>query len=198
LEGTEVKKVSIILPFFGETHLIKNCLENLKSQTLPTQFWDCWIVDNGPPRSAAGREDLLQFISFFPNAYYLQEPKLGPYAARNTGARASDGKFLAFTDADCSASSNWLEEGLNYLNHSEESVWAGHIDLKFSNSKKKNIFELYDYFFTPLSQKDFVNQGYGATANLWVKRSVFFQVGPFREDLFDGGDVEWCFRASSG
>jgi GT2 family glycosyltransferase len=49
-----------------------------------------------------------------------------------------------------------------------------------------------------LQQRDLVvQQGYAATANLWVRSGVVEQVGPFRADLLSSGDLEWGRRAAA-
>jgi hypothetical protein len=50
---------------------------------------------------------------------------------------------------------------------------------------------------TKLSQRDYVEHAsFGATANLFVARPVFDEVGFFRDDLVSGGDYEFGRRAS--
>jgi hypothetical protein len=48
-----------------------------------------------------------------------------------------------------------------------------------------------------LNQPAYAAEGYGATANLFVRRSVFDAVGLFRADVLSLGDREWGKRATS-
>jgi GT2 family glycosyltransferase len=39
--------------------------------------------------------------------------------SRNKGMEYAKGKYIFFTDADCTVSPNWIEEGLRYLEHKD-------------------------------------------------------------------------------
>jgi hypothetical protein len=72
---------------------------------------------------------------------------------------------------------------------------GGNIEMFVVNSAAPSAAELYD-FATGFRQRLCVEwRGYSATANLFARRSVFADVGPFDGSVRAGGDRQWCHRA---
>ena len=121
------------------------------------------------------------------------EASRGSYAARNTGLRHATAPHIAFTDVDCRPRTDWLEQGLRALSTSPRVAGRIHFDPPASPS----VIELVDMgrFFR---QRQYVTEGFAATANLFIRRAVFDIVGGFDEGLRWGGDYELgrrCLRA---
>ena len=81
----------------------------------------------------------------------LSQPGAGPAAARNRGAAAAQGRFLAFTDDDCRPAPEWLDHLAACLKDAPDSIVGG----RTVNALENNIFAaasqalisyLYDYF----------------------------------------------------
>ena len=71
----------------------------------PQDRFEVIVVDDGsePPMDSV--------VSFFRDRLelvLLSQANSGPAAARNTGAAQAKGKFLAFTDDDCTPAPDWL------------------------------------------------------------------------------------------
>ncbi|SVE48038.1 uncharacterized protein METZ01_LOCUS500892, partial [marine metagenome] len=115
------------------------------------------------------------------------------YAARNKAIIRSKGEVLAFTDADCTPAVNWLSQGCKKLIETKASIVAGKIKFTFKDSKP-NIWEYFDAA-GKLNQKYYArNIGFGATANLFVKKLMFDKYGLFLSKLQSGGDYEFGRR----
>jgi GT2 family glycosyltransferase len=65
---------------------------------------ECIVVDDG---SSDGTADLV--ARQFPDCRLLRLPPSGLSAARNAGAAAAAGEWLAFTDDDCEPDAEWLQ-----------------------------------------------------------------------------------------
>jgi glycosyltransferase involved in cell wall biosynthesis len=86
-------KISVIIPTFNRSHLIKRCINSLLSQTLEPD--EIIIVDDG------STDDTRTVVERnFPKiGYYYQENK-GISCARNLGIRMAKYEWLAFLDSD--------------------------------------------------------------------------------------------------
>jgi glycosyltransferase involved in cell wall biosynthesis len=88
--------VSVIVPCFNYGHLLSECLESVRHQSLVE--WECIVVDDGSgdETQAIARGYCLKDARF---AYVHQENR-GPSAARNSGLRRAAGEFIQLLDAD--------------------------------------------------------------------------------------------------
>lgn len=119
----------------------------------------------------------------------------GSYAARNAGLERAGADILAFTDADCRPARDWLERGLEALEREQADLAGGRIDMPLPSTPR--LAELVDVAAN-MDQENYVTRlGFAATANLFVRRAVFDEVGRFNARLVSGGDVELVRRATA-
>jgi cellulose synthase/poly-beta-1,6-N-acetylglucosamine synthase-like glycosyltransferase len=114
-------------------------------------------------------------------------------AVRTIGVSYANAPIIAFTDADCRPSPQWLEEGLRQLSQEHLSMLAGAIIFS-PPEEKRSIVELADSL-TSIQQARLVLRGRAAAANLFIARRVFEAAGTFRSDLQFCGDIEFTERA---
>lgn len=176
--------VSVIVPTFNSCESLKECLQALYCQTYPYSDYEIIVVDN------ASTEDIYSVCKHFPNIQYLKELKRGSYAARNCGIKEASGEILAFTDADCVPSADWIASGVRSLSNAE--LIAGHIQFTF---RYRNAVEYLDSLMH-LNQERYAAMGYAATANAFTWAWVFEKVGLFNDSLLSLGDREWGERVS--
>ena len=176
--------VSVIVPVRNGAATLPACLDGLSAQLIPPR--QTVVVDNG---SDDGSAELAHRHPV--GVHLVYEPRPGSYAARNAGLVAADGEVLAFTDADCVPSPEWLQAGLAALETVD--IAAGHVSPLVSRSP--SIWEKFDAGHHVDQRKYVAESGFGATANLLVRREVFAEVGPFDAALRSGGDREFCRRA---
>ena len=177
--------VSIVVPVFNQWHLLDSLWEALRQQLF--RNFEVLVVDNdaSPAAEPAGLPE---------NARVLRCATPGSYAARNVGIDAAKGTWLVFTDADCVPSREWLSELMSAAaKPSGPAILAGPVQMCAASSDP-NPYELYD-LFRGIPQERYVAEGYAATANLAVHRSVMTQVGLFDPERLSGGDAEFCRRA---
>ncbi len=91
-------RFSVIVPTHNRPRQLRDCLTALAQQEFPRDQYEVIVVDDGsePPVEVPDGVTLLR------------QPNAGPAAARNAGARAARGEWLAFTDDDCAPSPGWL------------------------------------------------------------------------------------------
>jgi glycosyltransferase involved in cell wall biosynthesis len=170
------REISVVVPARCRATDLAGLLGCLEAQTLDRDRFEILIVDDAsdPPLRGALR---------------LDQPS-GSYAARNAGIAAARAPLLAFTDADCLPEPRWLEAGLIALGTAPRA--AGRIEMIGGET----YFERLDRARF-LRQDRYVDEGFGATANLFVRREVFDAIGTFDARLRSGGDAELGRRASA-
>lgn len=196
MESGDVKQegavdISVIIPVYGQPSLHR-CLQSLCQQLSAHLAGEILLVDNNPEPDETLRATCRQY----PEVAYLHEPNPGSYHARNRGIAHADGDTLAFTDVDCVADSNWLSSGLQTLSEGAD-IAAGRVCIRLPVDRKPNAVEQYEARFAFRQAETVSQHGYGVTANLFARRSLFQTLGNFNQDLFSGGDLEWCHRAAT-
>ncbi|MGH9084206.1 MAG: glycosyltransferase [Acidimicrobiales bacterium] len=178
-------RVSVVVPVLDGAGQLPALLDALAAQSGAPPF-EVIVVDNGS-RDATVTRALAHPLG----PRVVEERRRGSYAARNAGIAAARGAILAFTDADCTPSPRWLAAGVEALAHADLVGGA----IRQVRSAHPTIWEAYDAA-TYLDQASLVaDQGVAATANLFVRRSVFDAVGGFDARLRSSGDFELTRRA---
>jgi glycosyltransferase involved in cell wall biosynthesis len=192
--GRTADFVSIIVPIYNGEDGVDHLLAALAAQDYPADRFEIVIVDNG------SRDRTMELVEAFARASPALSVRLvkehdhrGSYAARNKGVSTAKGPILAFTDADCRPVPGWLSAGVGALRrHGVEQV-AGAIEFLFANDQP-NAWERVDSV-VHLRQDLYVrDNGFGATANLFVLADALAKAGGFRQNLQSGGDFEFGQR----
>jgi glycosyltransferase involved in cell wall biosynthesis len=87
-------RISVVTPCYNAERFIGQTIRSVLDQTY--QDFEIIVVDDG---STDGSPQVVQRFSD-PRIRLLSQTNAGPAKARNTGARAATGEFLAFLDAD--------------------------------------------------------------------------------------------------
>jgi glycosyltransferase involved in cell wall biosynthesis len=177
--------VSVIVPVRDDTPGLRELIRHLEAQTLPRAQFEVVVGDDGSePRTL---EPLIEYGHW---VRVESGPPKTSYAARNRAVRAARGDVLAFCDSDCLPEPTWLEEGLLALQQAD--LVAG--EIIFVAPSRPTVWSLLtiDMF---LDQERNVLLARGVTANLFIRRTVFEQVGGFDESFPSGGDYDFVKRA---
>jgi hypothetical protein len=126
--------VSVIVPAYNAELTLAHCLQSLTSLTYPT--FEIIVVDDGST-------DTTSSIALRFSCRLVRFPKnCGVAEARNGGAAVARGEILAFTDADCVVSPDWLALLVEVL--VTESV-AG-VSGGYSRSQRDVLFERLQFY----------------------------------------------------
>jgi len=98
-----VMDVSVVVPARNAAHTIDGCLAALLAQTTPPERYEIIVVDDGS-------SDETREVAERRRVKVLSQGHEGPAAARNRGVAEARGEIVLFTDADCVAAANWLDE----------------------------------------------------------------------------------------
>jgi glycosyltransferase involved in cell wall biosynthesis len=181
-------RCSVIVPVFNHWDLVPELIACLNRQSAGLERFELLLVDNGSDRIPADMP-----MPAFARLLHCATP--GSYSARNEAIRHARGEVLAFTDADCRPAPQWLEQGLACCRDAggADAIVAGEIQMEAADSRM-TPYEMYDIAMG-LPQARFVREGFGATANLFIPRTVVQRVGTFEAGRLTGGDTEFCQRA---
>jgi len=179
---------SVIVPVYEQWDMIAPLIDCLEAQTLSERLFEVILVDNGSTLFAPPQGLPKGF-----RVYRCAKP--GSYAARNYGVRMSAAPWLAFVDADCRPSSNWLAAFHEAVATPSmvDCLFAGRVQVP-TRQGAANRYEIYDSL-KGIPQALYVEKGYAAAANLLAPRALFERLGGFDETRFSGGDADFCRRA---
>ncbi|MCC6485820.1 MAG: glycosyltransferase [Armatimonadetes bacterium] len=165
-------RVSVVIPAYNSWPLLEICLRKLGEQTLPHDQYEVIVVDDaGSDKTSTEVEQLARRVGFSMRCIRHQV-NAGPGAARNTGIQASSAEVVALVDADTEPYSTWLEEGLKAIEGFD--VAEGYTEIGSEE------------LITPFThQTQNVSPGGFPTCNMFLRRSVFREVGLFDTRFYD-------------
>lgn len=169
--------VSIIVVVLNMEKTIGACLSSLESLNYPRDRFEIIVVDGG---STDRTPEICQEF----DVHFIVEKRRGRGLARNVGIAHSQGEIIAFIDADCEASKDWLS--LHVASHREELVGAvggAVINPYLGVSGKPAILSHFEYF-AEFDEKSRRRHMYHVpTCNASFKRKILLGVGCFDEEL---------------
>ena len=187
-QESDLPTVSVIIPAYNAQDNIAPLIESLLNQKYPNDLLEIIVVDNN------SNDQTREIVRRFPVTLLEKTDIQSSYAARNEGIKNAAGDCLAFIDADCIATDFWVAEGINALISESADLAAGKVEFYFS--KEKTAAEMYDSITQMQSQKTVTEKKAAATANIFVKASLFQQIGFFPE-VTSGADVAWTKKATN-
>lgn len=112
------KILSIIIPAYNEQQLISDCLDSVLNQTTDPALYEIVVIDNNST-------DQTATIAQNKGVRVEREQKKGYVHAIRKGVEVSEGKFLAFIDADCRAPVSWVSKILRNFEGKPDIVAVG-------------------------------------------------------------------------
>src|SRR5579862_843874 len=179
-------QVSVVVPTYNRRDLLMALLESLRTQTLAPEAFEIIVVCDGGTDGTS--EAVARLASNDARIHLVQQQQGGPAAARNAGARAAKGQYVAFTDDDCLASPRWLENLIAPFADPETVAVQGKTmtDLSLVGPLTHQLVNESKSYIMP-------------TCNVAYRRDLFIKMGGFDERfLFLNEDVDlgWRFEAS--
>lgn len=182
--------VTVIVPLRNAAAHAGVLLDALAAQDLPAARRELIVIDD------ASGDDTEAVVRAHDGARLLRTERWsGAYVARNLALRCASGEVIAFTDGDCRPQRSWLRRGLEALDELGADVLAGHVEVPLS--PRPGPVELVDFARYLDQQRAVQEAGFGATANLFVRRRVLEVVGAFRDEAISDGDRDLCLRATA-
>ena len=141
-KNNNLNKFSIIIAARNEEKNLPQLLENLVDQNYPQDHYEIIVADD----RSTDRTSLIvkEYIQKFPNLKLIRikeetENLVGKKNALNNAIKKSEYEILAFTDADCLPTKNWLSEINKHFDDKTDFV-TGYSPL-ISKEKKINLLK---------------------------------------------------------
>ena len=88
--------ISIVVPCYNQAEYLPETLDSVLKQTF--QDWECIVVNDGSPDNTS--EVASRYVKLDPRFKLVESENKGLSGARNTGIRASSGRFILPLDSD--------------------------------------------------------------------------------------------------
>ena len=183
--------VSVIIPFKNNLDEVSKIQKRLVAQTYPSEKFEILFIDNG----SEDKFEVIQIDGFQCKILEEEEHLNSPYSARNRGIEAARGEIIAFIDANSFPEPDWVEQGVIKMMQKNADLIAG--EVRFTFGKKATAAMVADSMTSIQMENAVMNRGVAYTANLFIKKWVFDQVGLFEEGIRSGGDVRFTGKATS-
>lgn len=184
---------SIIIPTHGRPTSVLACLDSLLCLDYPRESLEVLLVEDGAAGKPLLAEDLERYVEPL-RLQVIRQHNAGPAAARNRGAAAASGDFLAFTDDDCRPRPDWIRSLARQFEKTPSVVIGGQTENALVNSACSEASQvLLDYLYGY-----FLERGLPlfASNNMALSRADFERVGGFDVTFLGAGgeDRELCSR----
>ncbi len=186
--------ISIIIPSYNRPERLAMGLEAINQLDYPRDRFEVIVVDDG---SVTPLDPVVEKFQAVLSIYLIRQENAGPASARNTGANAAQGDYLAFTDDDCQPDSQWLRAIEKAIAEFPNAIVGGQTinalaDNLYSSASQLLIDYLYEYYNQTQGKATFFTSN-----NFTLPRFIYQQLEGFNTNfpLAAGEDREFCDRA---
>lgn len=182
MESRELKMISVVIPSYNAASTIAPCLNSLQQQTYGGEY-EIILVDSSKDGTSA------TVAEYFPQVRLVHlDDQTDPGTARNMGVQRARGQIIAFIDADCIASRDWLENIVNALTDHYGAVGGAVLN----GNSASDIVGLSGYL---IEFRDFIpgrpqrEVMHIPTCNIAYFKTVFEEAGPFKGEYYPQEDL---------
>lgn len=113
--GSKLGRVSIITPCYNGAKHIKETIDSVIAQT--HMNWEMIVIDDGSVDGSA--EIVKEYCNKESRIKLIQQKNFGSAAARNSGIRQAEGRYIALLDADDVWLPTFIEEQVEFLQENQ-------------------------------------------------------------------------------
>jgi glycosyltransferase involved in cell wall biosynthesis len=189
IRGRGPRLVSVVVPVRDAARHLPRQLEALSRQDYDGD-WEVVISDNGSRDGSV--EVARRWLPRLPSARLVEANAVrGPSHARNAGAAAARGDFLAFCDADDLACPEWVSAMAEAAAGGD--LVAGGVGAHDLNDELRRSWHDVTPRERALQGMGFLVHASGTSSGVWA--DVFDARGGFDEQVRVGEDIEFSWRA---
>ena len=189
--------ISVVIPVHNAQNFLAVCLSSVVAQAGPFKLQVIVVDDGSTDTSPEIARQHVQVIC-------LQQPNLGPSAARNAGIAMAQGEFIAFLDADDLWPPDKLAVQLSALTRQPEAalVFGDCRQFDATGPWQRTQFESDGLGIAawgegatvPCAYSRLLHENFITTGSVLVRRSVLVELGGFAENLRLVEDLELWLR----
>jgi GT2 family glycosyltransferase len=189
--------ISIVLPTYNRSEILRVCLSALAFQTLPADRWEVVVVDDGGSDGAA---QLCRESAFPFSLRYQKQENRGAGAARRAGVEAARGEYVLLINDDTIASSTLLAEHLKVHLGNPREKWAvlgNFLPSELCAERALSLWVNTSSFFFPhqtLKSGQLCGAPFFVTCNLSIRRDALLEAGNFDPRFRVAEDTEMGAR----
>jgi len=164
-----MKLLSIIVPMYNSEKWLHKCVESLLHQDISSEMYEIILVDDGSPDGS--RVIAEKYAADHTNIIVLTRPNGGTSAARNTGIRAANGKYLYFVDPDDYILDNSLRGIIDKMESEKLDVLRfGYIEVDEDGNEIQSVKHpvAIDYSAKVMDGYTFMGERLGAACYVWT------------------------------
>ena len=168
-------RFSVVIPTYNRLQLVQRAIQSVINQTISPE--EIIVVDDGSTDKTSA---LLK--KNYPLIKVITQDNRGVSYSRNRGAEIASGNWLAFLDSDDTWHPEKLEEQSNFLKERDDLSLCHTDEIWIRNGKEvkqptylnKTDSEIFSNSLTRCII---------CPSSVVIKKSIFFKLGKFREDL---------------
>jgi len=128
--------ISVVVVTHNRPEELKECLESLKRQKLPRNFYEVLVVDSSTTHIYETKLLVQNYA-----VKYVHTKYKGMTVARNIGICKARGEIVAFLDDDAIADENWIKQILKNYNNTNVGGVGGKVieDRLIRRKKRKHV-----------------------------------------------------------
>jgi len=180
---------SIVIPVYNEAVELEKVLNALHNQSIPSEEFEIIVVDNGSTDHTKQVVESFDSVNHILQIEYLNSS----YSSRNRGIEAASGNIIILLDGTVIPDKKWLEEGLKCMHEKKADIITSNVRFDFDG--KVTASKLYDSN-NATTEKQVRERRVAVTASLFVKASLFEDLGLFREGAKTAEDIIWTWKAT--
>jgi GT2 family glycosyltransferase len=192
--------VSVIVPTYARPDRLVACLEALAAQDAPREGFEVVVSDDGSPMPAA---PVVAAFADRMTVRCVRSAQGGPASARNAGAAAARGDWLAFTDDDCRPAPGWVSALAARAAADPGGMVAGPVRNALPDNPYSSATQHISSYVADVYRRRPAGSGaFYTTSNLALAAERFRALGGFSTEfaLPAGEDYDLCdrFRHAGG
>jgi GT2 family glycosyltransferase len=183
--------ISVVVPTKGRLSSLEHCLDALRKADFGRERFEVVVAND---RGGEQVEALVASYAGELQAAIARPQRTGPSAARNAGAAAARGAYLAFTDDDCEPAPSWLSALERSLAENPGAAVGGRVENGIPENLGAVATQVVVDALHAHFNRDPRSPRFFASSNVAFPADAFRSVGGFDEGFRYAEDREVCER----